>query len=138
MACTDRIEVGPVPVWSKTSSTWGFVPGSSLSVLNTVGIRHVRTSIELAASTGGIQLRAAFRTSNDGIGWGSPVEVSPQQQDTDGTAFGTSYVDLWDPSLGTNSLEQKQFVQFGFFVKLSSGSALEIAAATMRIDSRGV
>lgn len=127
---------GPIPVWTKKSATvWLFFPTSG--ILDTGGIKEARLSLEVAQSSGDLEMRAAMRTSNDGVTWSTPVEISTMTQANDGTSYGSGYIDLWDDvAFPSDALQNKQLVQFGTFIKNESGSGLANANATLRLTVR--
>lgn len=134
MSCsTESQTYGPAPVWTNKTTNWMFFPLTP--VMSTVGMKWVRTSLELAQTSGLVTIRAGLRTSNDGASWGAAVEVSDLQQSTNGTAYGSGYEDLGNgTAYPGNTVTSKQFIQFGLLVKNTSGTQVEMAGGTLRLD----
>lgn len=77
-----------------------------------------------------IKVRVAYRYSNDGVTWDNPVALyanGTNEQTNDGAVYG-NFADI--------STNQKLFIQWGFQAINSSGTAVEMAMASMKIDKR--
>lgn len=131
MACKDNQTLGPFTVWTQKSATYLFHPASAPE--STVNWRDVRGSIENRGSSGAISTRIVYRLSNDGITWDSPLALyrspnNPQVQTNDGTAYGSTFVDL------SGDIQGKQWIQWGVEAANSSGTSTELATVTVKLD----
>ena len=121
---------GPQTVWSNKSTSWFFQPLTD--AIDTASLKSLRTSIELRQSTGAIKARVAYRLSDDGSTWDSPLPLytdGTKEQVNDGITYGAAYA--------TPDLSAKLFCQLGAQVANTSGAATEIALVTVRADRQG-
>ncbi len=112
-------------VWSvKSTSTPNFVPVTG--PINSTLVRGVRVAWELLGKTPNVEVQPAYRMSDDGITWSSTVTglVGSYSSST-----GWSYAD----ASAVVNVDLKSFVQFGFLVRNTTGSAIEMAQASLRL-----
>ncbi len=130
MSCSGTSsQFGPIPVWSKKSnSVWLFFPVSD--PMDSTSVDEVRASFSLESSTGDLEVRPAFRMSNDGLTWDTPSPIGVATRATDGTTFGSTFVDI---SVMTRA---KQLIQLGIEAKSNAGNGLENGMASMKADVR--
>ena len=117
---------GPDCVFSPGGQTDWFFPVTG--PMPTANAGKAATSFEMFNSTGDITIQAAVRYSDDGVGWGSPQNV------TSGatlTADGTAYNRIADLP-GT----PKRLMQWGFHIKNTSGSDTELCWGFLNLETR--
>ena len=119
---------GPRPVWTDgtTSPTWHALS----EPLSSAGMINVRVSTELDESSGNCKIRPALRWSNDGVAWDADVAIVTTYRSTVGIDYGSGYVDI--TALG----RPKPWVQFGVEVANTTGTRVELCAATVLVDPK--
>ena len=99
--------------------------------LDARGLIAVRVSYELTADSGDCEIRPALRYSNDGVAWDTPKEIVATYQNGTGPTWGTTYIDI--TALGTSP---RAYVQFGVEARNGTAGAIQLCAATIRIEPR--
>ena len=112
-------------VWSaKSTSTPNFVPVTG--PINATLIRGVRVAWELHGKTPNLEVQPAYRMSDDGITWSSTwTGLTGSYSATTGWSFASASA--------TVSTDIKNFVQFGFLVRNTTGAAIEMGQAALRL-----
>lgn len=127
MSCTLSETFPDRPVWTeKSTSTWVFHPMTESQP--STGVSKVRASFALEASSGALTIRPALQMSNDGVTWDTAVAIGTDTLTADGTNYADSYEDM------SSTTQAKLYVRFGIQATNSSGTALEMGRATLRID----
>jgi hypothetical protein len=129
MSCNKSSTFGPLPAWSiKSTSTWLFHPVSTFE--DSTGLTHARPTLEVSQSSGAVKGRPAYRYANDPANPDQPValDAANNTQVNNGTKFGT-YVDV--------QANSKLVIQWGVEVCNDSGTSVEMAMFTLRIDRKG-
>lgn len=131
MSCSDKFQTIPTKaLWSNKTTSWFFQPMGSPE--ETTDIKTVRTSIENRRSTGAVKTRAAYRLSNDGNTWDTPVPVytdGQKEQTNDGITYGDSFVTV-------TGGDGKLYVQWGVQIANTTGTGTEIVEVTLKVDRR--
>ena len=119
---------GPSPVWTDgtTGPTWHALSAP----MSSAGMINVRVSTELDETSGNCKIRPALRWSNDAVAWDADVAIVTTYRSTVGVDYGSSYIDI--TALGT----PKPWVQFGVEVANTSGTRVELCAATVLVDPK--
>jgi hypothetical protein len=125
MPCHDQQRSATRGVWSNDStSTAVFVPFLQIPRND---FDEVRPSFLLGVDTGAV-VECGYRTSQDGITWGSVTAFGPSATSTAGWSFGTAYV---TPTAAA------RHVQFGISCKNDTGtSGVRSAQVTLQLDLR--
>src|SRR3954454_19435570 len=116
----DQISVGPLPVWSaKSDADAAAVFHPFTTPLRAFPLRRVRPAIEMTQDSGGIRIRAAYQTSDDGVVWSAANVISQIPLISNGTALGGTPVDI------ASVTTAKQFIRFGVLAQNeTSGSSV--------------
>lgn len=128
MTCKPNTQTfGPTPSWTKGhTSNWLFHPMSPPQ--STVGIRKVRAAVEVGQDSGDCKSRPAYRTTNDGVTWDSPVALGTTTQTGDGVTYDDEYVDI------SADTDAKQLVQFGNQLVHATTSDIHHCMVTLKLD----
>ncbi len=121
---------GPAPVWTDGTANPSFRPLSE--PMESKSLLSVRVSTEMSEDSGNCKMRPALRYSNDGVTWDAPKEIVSTYRTTEGTDWGTVYIDITQLA-GTAS---RAYVQFGVEVANEAGSAINICNATIRVEPK--
>lgn len=130
LACDDSNSetFGPIVVWSaKDDSNWVFHPVGPPRSSATVKPK-MRPNLSMAQESGACRIRAAIRTTNDGVTFETPVAIGSVECTADGAQYGGSYTDL------STNLNAKRLVQIGIQCINQSGTSLEMCAASLQLD----
>lgn len=129
MSCDTKTVTVVRPVWSNGTASPGtpiFIPFVRLSEND---VATARISFQLESSTGNLELIPATRGSNDG--WTYPSAsadwTGASYTSTTGWTWGTAYAAPND---------DYQWIEFGFHVRNTTGSARECATITLVLDTR--
>lgn len=120
---------GPQVVWTKGSTSVSLYHYVSEPV-ESASLVKVRVSVEMGQETGNMKLRLIVRASDDGISWDAPVTLDATWRTNDGTWPGTTWTDI--TSLA--GLTQRPYFQFGVECLNESGTLIELANATVRVE----
>ena len=121
------VTYGPFPVWSaKSTSVWVFHPFSPSMDSTRVG--DVRASFEMRQDSGNAKIRPAYRLSNDGVTWDSPIAIGGDTLIAEGFHWADAFAAL------STLPETKQFIQWGIQCCNETGTDLEICMATLKLD----
>lgn len=122
---------GPTPTWTNgTTTTPIFFPLSD--PMESSGLISVRVSIEMGQDSGNCKMRPALRYSDDGVTWDPAKEIVAAYRTTEGTDYGTTYIDI----TGLAGTTVRAFVQFGVQVVNEAGAARENCNATIRVEPK--
>lgn len=133
MSCSgDSTTYGPQAAWSKKSDA-DWLAHAMSPPESTTDLKSAGSSIEIRSSSGALMGRVVYRTSDDGVTFGSwtVLNTSPTQvQTNDGTLYRPGFVDLASVVAG------KQLIQWGVEIANSSGSATEMCAVVVKIERK--
>lgn len=111
----------------RSTSTKVFFPGGAGELSSDT--KSVLFHVEMENSSGDLTARPAVRYSDDGdTNWGTPVDIGTETITADGQLNSTT----WNNLPGT----PKMHMQLGLHVYNTSGSALEFAVLSMRVEKR--
>lgn len=94
---------------------------------STAGVKEVRFSVEVMNAAGSVVAQGYYQVSYDGLTWTSPTPVGVQRE-SDGVAYGTTFTAL---------SSTRRWVRYGVRLRNSSGSALNTAYVTLRVETKG-
>ena len=131
MACSlQALVLGPQVVWSATTTALNHPLSPPLESSR---FDKIRPTLELRGATANVQVKLAWRWSNDGISWGSWT-TGGTAATSDGITHPAASPNDWiDPN--TDNTSRKQFFQLGIECDgLNSTTINELGLVTLRIE----
>lgn len=124
----NQLTIPMTPVWANNTS------GSALDhpltdALDATTLHSVRVSLEMAQRTGNLYAQVYIETSDDALTWTGATTIGSAVS-ADGVTYGTSWIDV-------SAIATGRFARLGIRAWNDTGTALNLANISLRVELRG-